>query len=360
MNTGKKFGDFVTAIERNAQSREDVVARLNACELQSSEGSSVWTINGVGEYDATPTFHRSVAETLRIPVGYYGEMQAVYPALLDANVNAWTKAESNTETRLMRLFQPTPENGRGAARVVRSTSFLPLDNDELLQHLQPVLDEAGVTVQSCEIGERRTHLKITTPRLKGDVKVGDAVEAGISIVNSELGFGNMSVQPFIYRLVCTNGMATMQGDEAVKRIHRATAIPCYRNFTRFVDTDERKAAKAVIWQTISEAVGQSLREATFQDLLERLQAAQKMTVKSDSEKLIERVAKQYGLSAEEHSAALANFETDDERSVWGLANAITRIANTTENYERASALESIGGQIIQLPEKDWQRLAEMN
>ncbi len=359
MNTGIQFNEFVTAIERNAESREDVVARLNACQLQSNEDGSVWTINGVGEFDAKPTFHRSVAETLRIPVSYYGEMQSVYPALLDANVNAWLKAEPNTETRLMRLFQGS-ESGRGAARVVRSTSFLPLDNDELLQNLQPVLDEAGVTVQSCEIGDRRTHLKITTPRLKGDVKVGDTVEAGISIVNSELGFGNMSVTPFIYRLVCTNGLATMQGDEAIKRIHRATAIPCYRNFTRFVDTDERKAAKTEIWRTIGDAVGQLLREATFKDLLERLQAAHKATVKSDGEKLIERVAKQYGLTADEHSAALANFETDDERSVWGLANAITRVANTTENYERASALESIGGQIIQLPEKDWQRLAEMN
>jgi hypothetical protein len=364
MNTGIQFNQFVETIECQAQSRQDVVARLNNCEIQSNASGSVWNIKGLGEFDATPTFHRSVAETLRIPTSYYADMAQDFPALLDANVNAWLRAEPNSSTKLMRLYDAKESGtGHGIARAVRSTSFLPLDNDELLHHLRPVLDEAGVTVQSCDIGERRTHLKLTTPRLKGDVKVGDTVEAGITISNSEIGYGNFSVQPFLYRLVCTNGMTTpVANDDAIKRIHRSSALECYRPFTHLVETNERKTAKEQIWRSISESVGQVLREATFRDLLERLKAANKVKVsaKTDTEKLIERIAKRFDLTAEEQSAALFNFETDNDKTVWGIANAITKIANGTQSYERATFLESAGGQLIGLDEKDWQRLTELN
>jgi hypothetical protein len=53
------------------------------------------------------------------------------------------------------------------------------------------------------ITDARTFLKITSPRLKGDVKVGDTVEGGLMVSNSEVGYGNITVAPFIHRLVCT-------------------------------------------------------------------------------------------------------------------------------------------------------------
>ena len=364
MNVGKPFEDFVTTIERNAAHREDVVARLNTCRMASDASGSVWTINGVGEYESTPVFHRSVAETLKIPTSYYADMQATYPALLDANINSWLKAEQDRETRLMRLFDASlTGTGRGVARAIRSTSFLPLDNDELLTQLRPVLDESGVTVQSCDIGERRTYIKITTPRLKGDVRVGDTVEAGIVVSNSEVGYGNISVAPFVLRLVCTNGLTTLNGsDEAIRRIHRGSTIHCFQPFIHLSDNNERKAAKAAIWAAVSEAVGVALQQTSFRELLERLQAAHKakLSAKTNSEKLFDRIGKDFGLTDAERTAAIHHFETDNERSLWGMANAITRIANDAGDYERSSALEQIGGRIIQLPEKEWRQLTELN
>src|SRR5215211_1521228 len=75
MNVGKPFQDFVQEVQRNADHRDDVVARLNTCRMDSDATGSMWTINGVGEYEATPIFHRSVAETLRIPASYYEDMR---------------------------------------------------------------------------------------------------------------------------------------------------------------------------------------------------------------------------------------------------------------------------------------------
>jgi hypothetical protein len=85
---------------------------------------------------------------------------------------------------------------------------------------------------------------------------------------------------------------------------------------------------------------------------DRFKAAHKAKLKADGGKLIAHVAKRYDLTEAEQLAALANFESEaKERSIWGLANAITRIGNDAQQYERASYLERVGGEIIQLPEK---------
>lgn len=37
-----------------------------------------------------------------------------------------------------------------------------------------------------------------------EVRKGDIVQAGVMISNSEVGLGAVSIQPLVYRLVCTN------------------------------------------------------------------------------------------------------------------------------------------------------------
>ncbi len=71
MKTGKTFDEFVQTVETTTAHKEDVVARLNECRLASDAKRSVWSINGVGEFEATPVFHHDVASTLRIPTAYY-------------------------------------------------------------------------------------------------------------------------------------------------------------------------------------------------------------------------------------------------------------------------------------------------
>jgi len=45
-------------------------------------------------------------------------------------------------------------------------------------------------------------------------------------------------------------------------------------------------------------------------------------------------------------------------SKWGLANAVTSIANKeTGTYDRAIELQRIGGQIIDLPASDWKTIS---
>jgi len=43
---------------------------------------------------------------------------------------------------------------------------------------------------------------------------------------------------------------------------------------------------------------------------------------------------------------------------WGFANAITRTANDHTNYDEATKLEEIGGNIMSFPQHRWQRYAQ--
>jgi len=42
---------------------------------------------------------------------------------------------------------------------------------------------------------------------------------------------------------------------------------------------------------------------------------------------------------------------------WGLVNALTRTAEDVETYDRATDFERFGGQVIELPRRDWERIA---
>ena len=67
---------------------------------------------------------------------------------------------------------------------------------------------------SCEVTENRLYVKAVTDRLQREVKsrrVGDVVEAGVMISNSEVGLGSVLVTPFAHFLVCLNGMTREGG-----------------------------------------------------------------------------------------------------------------------------------------------------
>jgi hypothetical protein len=42
---------------------------------------------------------------------------------------------------------------------------------------------------------------------------------------------------------------------------------------------------------------------------------------------------------------------------YGLSNAVTQMSQDIEDYDRASDLERMGGQIIELPKSDWHTIS---
>lgn len=63
--------------------------------------------------------------------------------------------------------------------------------------------QAGLEICSTEVTNSRLYIKVVNHRLEMAC-VGDVVQAGVVISNSEVGLGAVSVQPLIYTLACSN------------------------------------------------------------------------------------------------------------------------------------------------------------
>lgn len=85
---------------------------------------------------------------------------------------------------------------------------------------------------------------------------------------------------------------------------------------------------------------------------------------SDSSKVIKPpqaikvLSKAYNFNETEKFSILENLIVDKDYSKWGVLNAVTKVANTTDDYDRASELENIGDQILTLNNSQWQEISE--
>ncbi len=91
-------------------------------------------------------------------------------------------------------------------------------------------------------------------------------------------------------------------------------------------------------------------------MLERIQYAEAAAtpIEADPIKVVEFTAKRFNFNETEQSSLMRHLIAGGDLSVWGLANAVTATAKGDElSYDRATELESIGGDIIELPKSAW-------
>ncbi|MBK8410333.1 MAG: DUF932 domain-containing protein [Sandaracinaceae bacterium] len=107
-------------------------------------------------------------------------------------------------------------------RAILSDRYAAADDAKLLDMVGDCLDRAGYSkdarVRAVATGPH-TVLRITLPGEGVAVKVGDVIEHGIDIGNSELGLRSVQITPITYRLVCTNGMRAWKSESALRLRH---------------------------------------------------------------------------------------------------------------------------------------------
>ena len=216
MKQGRALSEVLTELQRQNAAKQDFIGPAQAFTLRP-DGSTfeiIHTNSGRQEvFGTTDLFHRQIGSTLGIPAKYYDQMRKLKPELLAENVNAWfADREQSYMIRSMDYG-----NGR-MARALLSDRYRRIDNMEIASAVLPLFaGQADMQVMSCEVTENRMYLKIVNKRLETDVVPGDTVQGGVIISNSEVGLGAVSVQPLLYRLVCTNGMVV--NDLGERRTH---------------------------------------------------------------------------------------------------------------------------------------------
>lgn len=237
MKTGRNLQDVLVELNRQNKAKQDFIAPAPGMRLR--EDGHTFELNHLTTdqqmtFGTTSLFHRQVASALGIPAKYYDLMQSQKPELLAENVNAWFADKPGS------YMVRSMDYGAGqVARALLSEHYRRIDNMEIATSVLPLF--AGndqYEVMSCEITENRLYLKVVNHRLEMEVRKDDIVQAGVMISNSEVGLGAVSIQPLVYRLVCTNGMVVNDMGERRHHVGRQASDTLTGKIGNIVEGDD--------------------------------------------------------------------------------------------------------------------------
>lgn len=356
MKTGKTLVELAQEIERQKDARKDYVASLPAISAVSDNKVTMLNIQGIGQMPMKEVAHDQAAEKLGIPKKYYDRMRVESPELLDRNLNHWLSASK--DKAMVRTMD-------GEVRALLSNKYRPLDNDQLAEAVLPVLATKNLMILSCEITEKRLYIKAVDKGIEKNIPAGGKMGAGhhifdtlspaITISNSEVGYGALSVLTSVYTRQCTN-MATF-AQRSMRKYHMGARHEGTAEAFELMSTKTRALTDAALWAQIGDVVGAAFDRAQFDSLVDTIQSASLDKIEGDPVKVIEVTAKRFDMGEGEKTSVLRHLIEGGDLSRYGLFNAVTRAAEDLEDYDRASDFERLGGQIIELPKRDWEVLA---
>jgi hypothetical protein len=347
MIAGKTLPDLARELERQRANTKDFI--VNTRKLQMVGDSPPVLTAGGQSFGLRNTAHEHLTDLTGIPKKYYDRMKAEAPGLLAENVNHWFQTRGTPQ--MVRTLD-------GGARAVLSDKYRRIDNWQIASAALPVLSEVpGLKVISTEITERRMYLFAATDRIQGDVKVGDVVQMGLRISNSEVGYGMINIAPTLLRLRCLNGMTIDEG--AMKSRHVGKRLGNGDDDLReLFSTETKEAEDRALMLKIRDLVKLTMTETFFEKQLTKMQVAAGNMLHGDPLKAIEVVQELAGLTQDEGSGVLRHLISGGDLSQWGVLNAVTALANESKDYDRATELMTAGGDLLMLPQKDWSRIAE--
>ena len=241
------------------------------------------------------------------------------------------------------------------ARALLSERYRRIDNLEVAAAVLPLFAGRGeYEVVSAEVTENRLYLKIVNHRMEMAVVPGDYVQAGVVISNSEVGLGSVSVQPLLYRLVCTNGMIVNDMGERKNHVGRA-AKALEDSFHIYSDETIEAEDKAFLLK-LRDVTTSAIDEGRFAQVVGRLKETVGVPITGKVPEVVELTGRAYGINQEEQDGILNYLISGGDLSLYGLSNAITRTSQDIESYDRATALEGIGWQVATMAKQQWKEI----
>lgn len=343
MKQGRSIVEVAKELERQRAVRKDYIADTRTLTVKSDvHGNSLLAMD-VGNLSEklllNELAHNQIAARLSIPQKYYNKMRVENPPLLDWNINEWFRKAP--EKRMIRVLD-------GNVRAFLSDRYRRLDNLELADTVFPIIQEMkGAEIMSCEVTETNLYIKVINKKLKAEVGVGDVIQAGICISNSEVGLGSLKVEPLLYRLVCRNGLIVK--DYAQRRYHVGKQIESDDTAYEIFADDTLQADDQAFFLKVRDTVKTAVDETKFQLSIEKFTAAKRESTGDDPIKTVELLADKYILNQNERGSILRHFIMAGDNSRFGLINAVTRASQDIADYNRATDLERLGGELLALP-----------
>jgi len=339
MKKGQDIKEMLNNINEDTKNKRDYLVDLKGMKVNVNDYDSVYPTIEVdhlsqGEYVLNDSSLNNLCSKLKIGHRYISKCLPVSQELVAHNLNFWIKNNKQREL-MLRTYDQEPIN---ECRAVLTNRYKRIDSDVVANASLERLMDMGAELKYAHYDRDTMNITAVLPKLEGEVVEGDFVQGGITITNSEIGGGSLVVKPFIYRLVCTNGMVAPEYLNQFYAKHVGKMIID-------VDNDEQ-------WKTIVDKMGQQLdlisNPELFQENLDKLKEATEKKINSHQ---IEVLSKKHGLSDVERAGIFERLNhyvgETFVTSKYDLANAVTNLANDEDKSDdRARFLQELGGLII--------------
>ena len=355
MKSGISLVEMAQEIQRQNDLKADYMLDTRSLRLEPFGGGLYLNAyDQSGDYAVEPLevnaiAHRQIGTHLKIPAAYYDKMLEEYPELLAQNVNAWFQREP--AVRMVRTID-------GTARAFLSNRYRRIDNLDIAGIVLPVLQEMeGMHFESCQLTDSRMYIKVVNTRLEAEVVPGDIVQSGIIISNSEVGLGSVSIQPLVYRLVCSNGMVV--NDAQTRRNHVGRVNEASENYQLYSEKTLEADDKAFAMK-IQDTVRAVVDEVRFTRVVNMMREAKDAPMNTAAVPgIVKLVSKDFHITDDESSGVLQRLIEGNDLTLYGLSNAVTRHSQDVKDYERATALKGIGYNMLSMPARQWSRINQM-
>jgi hypothetical protein len=173
-----------------------------------------------------------------------------------------------------------------------------------------------------------------THTVEGGIQPGSEplVHAGFLVTNSEIGQGRWSIQKEIVVLACSNGMTSSIGQ--FQRRHLGSEQG--EGQIEWSPETRDKELEWIISQT-ADIVADALNQESLETAVEALEHRAGRVV-DDPQRVIKVVAQKHLFSQEEETAILRHFILGQSLTSAGVAQAISSVAQTYEDPDRAHKL----------------------
>ncbi len=352
MNAGMQLNDLAAELTRRLASKHDYRTPTGRLKLayQEPDKRFTLTLGEAGEFQISKLGHDQMAAWADIPTKYYSRMLATQPQLLIENMQTWFRAKQSM--RMVRTMD-------GRMRAFLSDAYRIVDSYDVAEAVLPVLAESGAVIRSTNVDDHNMYIKATWPRLQAEVKLGDVVEMGVSIRCNEVGQGKAEVAPYINRLICMNGAVIP--DAGLAQYHLGPRSGESDNVWEVLRDETKALTNRALMAKFADVTRAACDETKFRGVIDRMKESSKDKIAADPGEVVEVVSDHWALTPGERKGVLANLVNDTTGAGftrWGIGNAITQIANTETDYDRCTALERIGGEIITMPSNDFAAITQ--
>ncbi len=285
-----------------ATARQFQITETGVLEIASGQRES-------GTYALSDLAISQMCQKLKIPVEYYRRI----PGNIKAVVANHDLSRTNGNPYLLR--------GKGEwIRAFLSGGYVTYNNSQIAETVQDLLQEAAVRVKTFVLEESHMFLKIVSEEIADP---GSGLKAGVMIGNSEVGQGSVSVEPFVFRLACTNDLVVAQ-EKSFRHSHIHFTVS---------ELNHRMA----------EGISRSFEVASA--ILDRFLRSHEEPV-IDPVETIKRLAANRKLSQKFTDEIVSSYHSEPEPSRFGVINAFTGAAQKLGPLQRIE-IERYAGTLLE-------------